>query len=62
VAYLLACVHWLPVSGGPFGDHYLSCDAVAAESGSNGTEGRMRMVERSPRRFFNAWQNCRFDA
>jgi len=55
----LACVRWLPVSGSPFGDHYLSCDAVAAESGADGTEGRMRMVERSPRRFFNALAKLR---
>ncbi len=59
LAHILAGVCRLHVPRGSFGDHYLFCDAVAGESGSNITEGRMRGVEQSPRRLLNALAKMR---
>ena len=44
LAHILAGVCRLHVPRGSFGDHYLFRDAVAGESGSNITEGRMNFV------------------
>jgi len=38
VAHILACVRWVAISRGSFGDHHLFYNAVTGESGPNVTE------------------------